>query len=570
MLKKFFSYYKPYMGLFILDLISALIFSLVSILLPIVTRTLIKTYIPMQLWSNMIWSFAIILGIYIVQFICDYIRLKWGHLLGVYIETDMRRDLFSHLQKLSFSYYDRTKTGHIMSRITNDLFQITETAHHCPEDLLISTFTIIGAFIAMFNFNVKLSLICLIPFPFLFIYGVLFGKKLKEKFMKVRETLAEVNSTVENSIQGIREVKSFSKEKYQQEQFKNSNDVLKNSRSNQYEAMARFHSVMNFLRNLCYLFPIVGGTILMYQGNLKAYDLITFLLFITIILPPIDRLINFTEQLQLGISCFCRFNEIMCIQPAIEDKKNAKNLKISNSDIEFDNVTFSYDNDQEILSDISFKIEGGETVAIVGESGAGKSTLVSLLPRFYETAKGSILIDNQDINDVTQNSLHKYIGFVQQNVFLFDTTIKENLKYGKAEASDEEIWNALKAANLYDFVNSLPKKLDTEVGERGTRLSGGQKQRLSIARVFLKNPPILIFDEATSALDSESEQLISQAFERLSQGRTSIVIAHRLSTVRNADKILVIDKGKLIEEDSHENLLKLNGKYATLYNTQRI
>lgn len=482
----------------------------------------------------------------------------------------MRSDLFTHLQKLSFSYYDQTKTGHIMSRITNDLFQITETAHHCPEDIIISTITIVGAFIAMFIFNWKLALITLIPFPLLAFYGIVYGKKLKTRFATVRKTLADVNSTVENSIQGIREVKSFNKEDFQEQQFKDSNDVLMDAKKKQYDSMAKFHSIMNFFRNLCYLFPIVGGALLMNAGMLKAYDLMTFVLFITVILPPIDRLINFMEQLQQGIVCFQRFVEVMEINPEIEDSQGSKDLVVTKGIIKYENVNFSYDDDTQILKDINLTVDGGTTIALVGESGAGKSTLANLIPRFYEVTSGSIFIDDQNIKDITQSSLHKKIGFVQQNVFLFDSSIRENLKYGKAGATDDELWNALKAANLDKFVASLPQGLDTQVGEHGARLSGGQKQRLSIARVFLKNPPILIFDEATSALDSESEKLINEAFKRLAKGRTSIVIAHRLSTVRNADNIIVIDDGKIIEMGNHLSLIKKDGKYTQLYNSQKL
>jgi ATP-binding cassette subfamily B protein len=570
MLKRFFSYYKPYIGLFILDIVAAIIFSTVSVFFPIVTRNLIKTYIPNALWSPMIITFVVILTIYLIQLLCDFIRLKWGHILGVYIETDMRSDLFSHLQKLSFSYYDQTKTGHIMSRITNDLFQITETAHHCPEDIIISTITIIGAFIAMFIFNWKLAFITLVPFPLLAIYGVVYGRKLKSRFATVRKTLADVNSTVENSIQGIREVKSFNKEDYQEKQFKDSNDVLMGAKKEQYDAMAKFHSVMNFLRNLCYLFPIVGGALLIYTNQLEAYDLITFILFITVILPPIDRLINFMEQLQQGIVCFQRFIEVMDIHPEIKDSPTSKDLVVSQGIIRYENVNFSYDDNTEVLKNINLTIKGGSTIALVGESGAGKSTLANLIPRFYEVTSGKIYIDDQEITNITQSSLHKKIGFVQQNIFLFDASIRENLKYGKAGATDDELWDALRAANLEKFVASLPHGLDTQVGEHGARLSGGQKQRLSIARVFLKNPPILIFDEATSALDSESEQLITEAFSRLAKGRTSIVIAHRLSTVRNADNIIVIDDGKIIEMGNHNSLIKNNGKYSHLYNSQKL
>nr|MCR5761152.1 ABC transporter ATP-binding protein/permease [Sphaerochaetaceae bacterium] len=510
--------------------------------------------------------FGVMFAIYVAQMILNYIRIRWGHYLGVYVENDMRRDCFQHLQTLSFGYYDRTKTGHLMSRITNDLFQIAEVAHHCPEDFLISVATIVGAYIVMFSYSVPMALVSLIPFPIMVFWGVFVGGKQKATFREVRKSIADVNANVENSIQGIREVKSFTSEEVQTKLFDHTNHDLKERRRHQYSIMALYQGGIGFLRNIYYLFTIVGGAVLLYYGKIETYDLVAFLLYVSVVLTPIDRLINFVEQLNQGMAAFDRFVEIMDIKAEINDKENATELNVTEGNIKYSDVSFSYDSkDGEVIGHLSFEVKGGTKVALVGESGAGKSTTASLLPRFYEIDGGSITIDGQDIRDVTQRSLRNKIGFVQQDVFLFDASIRDNLRYGKEDATEEEMLEALERANLGDFIRSLPDGIDTQVGEHGTRLSGGQKQRISIARVFLKNPPILIFDEATSSLDSESERLIQEAFDRLSKGRTSIVIAHRLTTVKDADNIIVLDKGKVIESGSHKQLLEKGGRYAGLY-----
>ncbi len=569
MLKRFITYYRPYKGLFFLDIGVAIFASMLSILFPSLTRQLLRVEIPEQNLNNMVIIFALMLLIYVLQAICQYIRVTWGHILGVKMETDMRSELFAHLQKLSFGFFDKTKTGHMMSRITNDLFQITEMAHHAPEDLIISVATILGSYILMFSYNVPLALISLIPFPIMVFYGIYYGLKMRATFRRVRKTVADVNSNVENSLMGIREVKSFGRETYQEQKFNHVNDVLRDSKTEQYKVMGRYHSIIGFFRELYYFCTIAGGALLIYMGKVQAYDLVTFILYVGVVLPPIDRLINFTEQLQQGMASFERFVQVMDEQPKIEDHKDAKDLKVQAGFVHFDNVSFKYENSSEqILRQIDVTIPGGSTYALVGESGAGKSTFASLIPRFYEPTEGRILIDGQDIQQVRQNSLRQNIGYVQQNVFLFDDTIRENLKYGKVDATDEQLWAALDAANLGSFVRSLPHGLDTQVGERGTLLSGGQKQRISIARVFLKNPQILIFDEATSSLDTESEELITEAFHRLSKGRTAIVIAHRLTTVKHADCILVLDEGKLVEVGTHEQLLASGSHYAKLYKNQ--
>lgn len=564
---KFLSYYKPYKGWFFLDMAMAATSSVLSIISPALVRKVLSFIGVEGSLKYIILLMSLVFACYTLTSVCTYIRIRWGHYLGVWIENDMRSDLFNHLQKLSFSYFDRHKTGDIMSRISNDLFNIAEVAHHGPEDVVISILTIIGAYILMFIINAPMSLISIIHLPIMAVYGIVFNKKLKNRNRAIRKSISEINVTAENSIQGIREVKSFSQERFQEKKFSSSNEKLKSSREKMYSSMAQYNAGMEFMRQLYYFITICGGVVLIALGKMGVADLTTFILYVSVVLPPIDRLINFTEQFTQGVASFERFEEIMETSPDIVDSPSAKDLVVTKGEIDYKDVSFSYSDGEEeiVIQGLNLHIPGGKKIALVGESGAGKTTTVSLLARFYERTGGSITIDGIDINTVTQESLHRAIGFVQQSIFLFDASIRENLRYGKPDAKDDELWDALEKANLAEFVRTLPDGLDTQVGEHGTRLSGGQKQRLSIARVFLKNPPILVFDEATSSLDTESETLISSAFNTLSKGRTSIIIAHRLSTVIDSDMIFVLDKGRVVENGTHQELMEKKGLYYKLY-----
>ncbi len=567
MVKRFVSYYSKHKKLFAIDMIAALIAGVLANVFPFITRRLLSDIIPSGNLKNIIFAIIIMASAHILIAVCAYIRLYWGHVFGVRVETDMRTDMFNHLQKLSFTYFDNVKTGHLMSRISNDLNMIAEVAHHAPEDLLISFVTIVVAFIFMFNFNFTLALIALIPIPIILLWGVKVGGKMRAGFRNVRKKVADINSSVENSVQGIREVKSYANEDIEIEKFGKANCAFRIAKEKMYSFMAIFFSGMQLLTDFYYLLLISSGTILIYKDMLRVEDLLPFTLFISIILRPIERFVNFFEQFQQGAASFERFIEVMDINPEISDSEDSEDLSNVKGSIEFKNISFKYTDEQDlILKNINLNIPAGKKIALVGESGAGKSTLVSLIPRFYEPFEGEILIDNKNINSITQTSLRKNIGIVQQNVFLFDETIKDNILYGNIDSSENDIIEAARNANILDFIISLNDGFETETGERGVKLSGGQKQRISIARVFLKNPPILIFDEATSSLDTESEYLIQQAMDKLSHGRTTIIIAHRLSTIRNADLIYVMKNGEIVETGTHDELIKKGEYYSQLYN----
>jgi len=566
MLKRFMRYYIPHKWLFILDMSVALLSSGLVILIPILTRKLLQVYIPDRNFRSIIMILIAMFLIIVVKTIFLKIRIKWGHILGVRMEFDMREHIFRHIQKLSFSYFDSVKTGHIMSRISNDLNMIAEVAHHAPEDFLIATVMIVGAFFVMFSFNVTLAAITLIPLPFLLVWGMIYGGRMRASFRNLRKKIADINSSVENSVQGIREVKSFANEYMEIDRFNKVNIHFKDAKEVMYDVMASFHAGMNFFHDLYQVWVIGWGAILIYHGVIDVPDLLAFILFIHFILDPIQRLVNFMEQFQQGTASFERFTEIMDIEPEIEDRKDAITPDSCKGHIKLNNVTFAYPgHTQNVLENVSLEISATRTIALVGESGAGKSTLIALIPRFYECLQGEILLDGHNIMSLTQKFLRQNIGIVQQNVFLFDTTIGDNIQYGKPGATQAEIIKAAQDANIYDFIMSLPDGFDTLVGERGVKLSGGQKQRIAIARVFLKNPPILIFDEATSSLDNESEAFIHQSMETLSKNRTTLIIAHRLSTVQNADLIYVLRQGRIVEIGTHAELIAKEGYYYSLY-----
>ncbi len=569
MLREFAKYYKPHRKLFILDMGTAIVLSLCGIIIPAITYRVFNVYLKGRELEMIYISMGAWCLLIMLQTLCDYANIKWGHVLGVRMEADMRKDMFSHLQKLSFSYFDRTKTGHIMSRISSDLTMIAESAHHCPEDLLISIVTIIGAFTVMLFVNPLLAGITFIPLPFIVLWGTVFQRKMKESFREIRKTIANVNSRVENSIQGIREVKSYTNEAGEIEKFHIVNQKFTDAREGVFGVLAGFHSGIMFLLQSYSALFVGAGAILIYYDKANFAQLLMFLMYSRFIIMPIFRLVGFAEQFQQGVTAFERFREIMEEKPDIEDKEKALDIKTVSGNIEFQNVYFKYEDPKEeqqwILNDINFKVDAGKTVALVGESGAGKSTMAALVPRFYEVDRGAVMLDGTNIMDVKQECLRANIGVVQQTPFLFDSTISENILFGKPDATGQELIEAAKNANIYDFIMTLPEQFNSEVGEQGVKLSGGQKQRISIARVFLKNPKVLIFDEATSSLDNESESLIQQSMEKLCADRTTIIIAHRLSTVRNADYIYCIKDGKIVETGTHKELLEQAGYYKKLY-----
>jgi len=549
-------------------MICAFLVAAMDLVFPMFTNYLLKDAIPNKnLRTILIFTIVLVL-LYVVKLIANYIIDYWGHVMGVRLQYDMRKEVFAHLQTLPFSYFDDNKTGNIMSRIVNDLMDISELAHHGPEDVFISIIMLIGSFGLLCAINIKLTLIIFACIPIIIIFTMTKRMKMSKAFYDVRKKIAVVNTKLENSISGIRVAKSFTNEEYEMEKFDEGNTQFRTSRSSAYKYMAEFMSGMRFFVDMLNVVVLGFGGYFVYKGELGVIDLSTYFLYVAYFMQPIRRLTSFVEQYQSGMSGFKRFVELMDTKPDIVDSDNAREFKDVQGEIEFKNATFKYEGSEEILSNINLKIEKGKTLALVGPSGGGKTTICHLIPRFYELNKGEITIDGEDIKDITLKSLRKNIGIVQQDVFLFTGTIKDNILYGNPEADDDEVIEAAKNANIHDFIMSLPEGYETYVGERGVKLSGGQKQRISIARVFLKNPPILILDEATSALDNTSELIIQKSLERLSKGRTSIIVAHRLSTVKNADEIVVLTNKGIVEKGAHKELINSGEIYARLYNSQ--
>lgn len=549
----------------------ALIVSAIDLSFPVILSYLSKNFFTKDkgiIIHTIGYIGAALVFMYIIKYLCQYFIASWGHIMGARMENNMRRDLFYHLQKLSFSYYDEHNTGHMMSKLVSDLFDISELAHHGPENIFISAIKIIGSFVILLYINVDMTLILLAVTVVMIIFSGRLNKKMHGVFLDNRRKIAEVNSTVQDSLSGIRVVKSFANEALEKEKFDSSNNEYLNSRVQSYKIMGKFIAGNTFFEGMLYVAIIVSGAVFITNGTLRVSDLAVYALYINIFINPIDILINFAEQFQKGYAGFKRFLEVVETEPEIVDEKDAVPLTDVKGDIEYRNVSFSYNEKNNVLDNINIKIEAGKNIALVGPSGGGKTTLCSLLPRFYDVTSGAIAIDGKDIRSVSIESLRNSIGIVQQDVYMFAGSIKENIKYGKPSATDEEITEAAKEANIHDFIMTLPYGYDTYVGERGVKLSGGQKQRLSIARVFLKNPPILILDEATSALDNESERFIQKSLEKLAKNRTTIVIAHRLSTIRNSDEIIVINDEGIQERGNHKELLKKGGIYAYYYNMQ--
>lgn len=568
--RKFFSYYKPYKGIFMADMFFAFLSAIVTLALPLIVKYITGTVI---FWEtdkalHMILYLAILMvALVLIAMFSNFFITNFGHVMGAKMEYDMRNEIFAHYQKLSFSFFDNQKVGQLMSRITNDLFEISELFHHGPEDIVISIIKFLGSFIILMFINVKLALVACMIIPFMFVYAYIINIKMKRAFKRNREKIADINAQIEDNLSGIRVVKSFANEEIEMHKFIEGNKRFLESKKNSYLYMGTYHSGLSAFTNMITIIVIVAGAIFITDQSISVSDLITFLLYINNFIEPVNKLINFTEQFQNGITGYERFLEILAVEPDISDETAIHAPDKLAGEIEFEEVSFKYPDAQEyVLSNVDFKVAEGEYVALVGLSGAGKTTLCSLIPRFYDVSSGNILIDGMDIRSIKLKNLRDNIGSVQQDVYLFAGTVFENIRYGKPNATREEIIEAAKNANAHDFIMGLPDGYDTDIGQRGVKLSGGQKQRLSIARVFLKNPSILIFDEATSALDNESEKVVQESLEKLAKNRTTLVIAHRLSTIRNAQRIVVLDENGIAEQGTHKELIARKGLYYGLYN----
>ena len=564
MLKRFISYYKPHKKLFIADMTASLLISCIGLVYPIITNLMLNDLIPNKQYKNIIVAGIIVLGLYLFRTFLRYFVQYYGHLIGTRMQAQMRTDMFRHLQTLPYSYYDNNETGKIISRITNDLFDIAELAHHGPENLIVSSLTVIGSFTYLCTINVPLTLIIFVCVPFLILVSQYFRKRMKEAFKERRVTVAGINAATESSITGIRVTKAFGNSEEEQRKFEENNSLFVKACHKSYKAMGLYHSISTFITDVFNVVILIAGGLFLYSGKINFGDYSTFIVSVNLFISPVLQLISFMEQYQNGASGFARFVEIM-EEKSEKENQNAKDIENVKGEISFKNVHFSYTGDgSEVLKDVTLNIKEGEKLALVGHSGGGKTTLCHLIPNFYKVDSGEITIDGININDITFKSLRKNIGIVQQDVFLFGGTIRDNIMYGRLDATEEEMIEAAKRANIHDFVVSLEKGYDTEIGERGVRLSGGQKQRISIARVFLKNPAVLILDEATSALDNTTEIQIQEALDELCKGRTTLVVAHRLSTIRTADTIAVVDKGKIAEMGTHQSLMEKGGIYKDL------
>lgn len=570
MLKRFIKYYRPYRKLFIEDMIASLMVSITAMIYPIITRKILNDLVPNKQYKSIIIFSVILLLIYIFRAFLKYFIQYYGHVMGVNIQADMRRDLFNKIEQLPFSFFDNNETGSIMSRLTNDLFDISELAHHGPENIITCTIMIIFSFVYLITINVKLTIIIFCSTPILTIISLKLRKNMKISSMKSKKAISKINADISSSISNIRVTKAFNNSDIELQKFNNSNRDFIKARTVHFKGFSIFNTATTFITDLFNVIVLLSGSLFLFKGEISLGDYSTFVVSVALFIDPIKRLIEFSEQLQEGTTGFERFVEIMDL-PIEIDNHQARQYKTLNGDIEFKNVCFTYNDNEngEILDDISFVVKKGETVALVGPSGGGKTTICHLLPRFYNVTTGEILIDSKNINNITMKSLRDNIGIVQQEIFLFSGTFYENILYGKPNASNKEVIEAAKKANIYEYIMSLPEGFDTQIGERGVRLSGGQKQRLSIARIFLKNPSILILDEATSALDNTTEIMIQQSLDSLKKGRTTIVVAHRLSTIKNADEILVISNGKIVEQGTHNTLIKkTKGLYKKLYDAQ--
>ena len=569
-LRIFLSYFKPHRRLFALDMTCAFLIALIDLAFPLVSRQALYTWLPEKQFRVFFLVMAAVVVAYVLRSGLYFVVAYWGHTFGIRVEADIRRDLYHHMQELGFDFYDRNRTGQLMSRLTSDLFELTELAHHGPEDLFISVVTIFGALAVMFAVRWELALVLLVLLPVLLWTAMRRRRQMSDASRAAKQKTGTINAAIESGLSGVRTTKAFANEAEQQQRFDEANEVFKTAKRGFHKEMGRFNAVMEFFTGILPVVVIAVGGWLIMRERMDYVDLITFSLYVTAFVSPIRKLANFAEMFSNGFAGLHRFVELMRTEPTIQDAPDAVELTDVRGDVDVEDVTFAYGDKTDVLHHVTLHIPAGETVALVGPSGGGKSTLCQLLPRFYDVDSGSISIDGHDVRKLTQGSLRRSIGIVQQDVFLFADTIRENIRYGRPGASDEEVERAARQAEIYDDIMAMPDGFDTYVGERGALLSGGQKQRVSIARIFLKNPPILILDEATSALDSVTESKIQGAFDRLARGRTTLIIAHRLSTIRSASRILVIRDGRIAEEGSHQALLALNGEYARLYHTQNV